>query len=71
MAIELARERGLRVYDFLAGDAHYKARLGQLMGTLVWCRGQRDRPLLKLERAARRFYQGLKSAYRRSGRQAL
>ena len=70
MAIELARERGLRVYDFLAGDAHYKARLGHLMGTMVWCRGQRDRPVLKIERAARRLYQGLKIACRGLVRQA-
>jgi CelD/BcsL family acetyltransferase involved in cellulose biosynthesis len=56
MAIEQARMRGLRVYDFLAGDAHYKARLGHLMGTMIWCRGQRDRPLLKIERAARKLY---------------
>jgi len=57
MAIELAQERGLSVYDFLAGDAPYKARLGQLMGTMTWCRAQTDRPLLKFERAARKLYQ--------------
>jgi hypothetical protein len=70
MAIELARERGLRVYDFLAGDAHYKAMLGYLMGTMVWCRGQKDRPVLKIERAARRLYRGFKGACRGLVRQA-
>jgi CelD/BcsL family acetyltransferase involved in cellulose biosynthesis len=70
MAIELARERGLRVYDFLAGDAHYKARLGHLMGTMLWCRGQKDRPALKIERAARRLYRRVKGACRGLVRQA-
>ena len=68
MAIELARGRGLRVYDFLAGDARYKARLGQLMGTMVWCRGQRDRPLLTIERTARKLYRSVRRP--RSARQA-
>jgi CelD/BcsL family acetyltransferase involved in cellulose biosynthesis len=66
MAIEQARMRGLSVYDFLAGDAHYKARLGHLMGTMIWCRGQKDRPLLKIERAARKLY----GRVRRFGSQA-
>jgi len=53
LAIERAQAQGMRVYDFLAGEAPYKARLGQRLGELVWCRGQRDRPLLACERAAR------------------
>lgn len=64
MAITLAQSRGMRIYDFLAGDAHYKARLGGQLGTMQWCRAQRDRPLLRAERAARRLYQG----FRRLGR---
>ena len=56
LAIERAASQGLKVYDFLAGDAPYKARLGQQLGQILWCRAQRDRPLLKAERAARSFY---------------
>lgn len=59
MAIEQARQRGLRFYDFLAGDAPYKARLGRRQGTLVWCRAQKNRPLLRIESAARKFRQKL------------
>jgi CelD/BcsL family acetyltransferase involved in cellulose biosynthesis len=61
LAIEQARQRGMRVYDFLAGDAPYKARLGRQLGQLVWCRGQRNRPLLRCERAARTLYRKLSS----------
>jgi CelD/BcsL family acetyltransferase involved in cellulose biosynthesis len=60
MAIAQAQSRGMGVYDFLAGDAHYKARLGAQMSVMAWCRAQRDRPLLRAERAARRLYQGLR-----------
>ena len=64
MAIEQARQRGMRVYDFLAGDAPYKARLGQELGRLVWCRAQRNSPLLRGERAARALYSRLRGADR-------
>ena len=60
MAIERAKDNGLRVYDFLAGDAPYKARLGTPMGSMTWCRAQQDRPGLIAERALRRLYQGLR-----------
>jgi CelD/BcsL family acetyltransferase involved in cellulose biosynthesis len=60
LAIERARQRGMRVYDFLAGEAPYKARLGQPLGQMVWCRGQRNRPLLRGERAARALYRKLR-----------
>jgi CelD/BcsL family acetyltransferase involved in cellulose biosynthesis len=60
LAIALAQGRGARVYDFLAGDAHYKARLGAPMGSMAWCRAQKDRPKLAAERAVRRLYQGLR-----------
>ena len=60
MAIERARNSGLVVYDFLAGDAHYKARLGAPMGSMVWCRAQKDRPALIAERGLRRLYQSFR-----------
>ena len=60
MAIERAKNSGLLVYDFLAGDAHYKARLGASMGSMVWCRAQRHRPGLIAERTLRRLVQGLR-----------
>ena len=62
LAIERARERGMHIYDFLAGDAPYKARLGRQLGQMMWCRGQRNRPLLRCERAARAFYRRLRGA---------
>jgi len=60
MAITLAQSRGARVYDFLAGDAHYKARLGAPMASMVWCRAQKDRPKLGAERAVGRLYRRLR-----------
>jgi CelD/BcsL family acetyltransferase involved in cellulose biosynthesis len=60
MTIALAQSRGARVYDFLAGDAHYKARLGAPMASMAWCRAQKDRPKLNAERAVRRLYQRLR-----------
>ncbi len=68
MAIEQAARRGMQVYDFLAGDAPYKARLGHPMGMMVWCRVQRDRPLLSLERSMRRLYRGLRGLAPAPGR---
>jgi CelD/BcsL family acetyltransferase involved in cellulose biosynthesis len=61
LAIERARERGVRIYDFLAGEAPYKARLGQRLDQVIWCRGQRNRPLLACERAARALYGRLRA----------
>lgn len=60
MAIEQAQNRGLALYDFLAGDAPYKARLGAPMGSMTWCRAQRNRPGLMAEGALRRLYRGLR-----------
>ncbi|HKQ10750.1 MAG TPA: GNAT family N-acetyltransferase [Rhizomicrobium sp.] len=60
MAIALAQSRGMRIYDFLAGDAHYKTRLGSQMASMAWCRAQKNRPKLKAERAVRRLYQDLR-----------
>ncbi|HET7085352.1 MAG TPA: GNAT family N-acetyltransferase [Rhizomicrobium sp.] len=65
MAIARAQERGLRLYDFLAGEARYKARLGQAKGSMIWGRAQKNRPLLRGERAARRLVQGLRAVRRR------
>ena len=62
MAIARAKENGMRVYDFLAGDARYKARLGRMMGTMLWCRAQKDRPLLKAERVARKLWRAARPA---------
>jgi CelD/BcsL family acetyltransferase involved in cellulose biosynthesis len=59
LAIERAKDHGMRFYDFLAGDAPYKARLGQRLGKMVWCRAQKGRPLLAAERFARKLYRGL------------
>lgn len=53
MAIERAISRGCTNYDFLAGDASYKARFGENAGSLTWCRAQRNRPALVVERMAR------------------
>jgi CelD/BcsL family acetyltransferase involved in cellulose biosynthesis len=60
MAMEQAKNRGLQVYDFLAGDAHYKTRLGTQMGQMRWCRAQKDRPGLVAERVLRRVRQSLR-----------
>lgn len=60
LAIERAQARGVRIYDFLAGEAPYKARLGRQLGQVVWCRAQRSRPLLRCERAARALYRGFR-----------
>ena len=54
MAIERAMSQGCGAYDFLAGDASYKARFGENSGSLIWCRAQRDRPTIVVERMARR-----------------
>ena len=61
MAIDRAQKSGLLVYDFLAGDAPYKARLGAPMGHMTWCRAQKARAGLKAERTLRRLYQSLRS----------
>jgi CelD/BcsL family acetyltransferase involved in cellulose biosynthesis len=53
-AIEQSLASGMKRYDFLAGDSPYKKRLGEDAGLLTWCRAQRNRPSLVLERLARR-----------------
>jgi len=53
LAIDRAMARGWDTYDFLAGDSAYKARLAEDKGKLIWCRAQRRRPGLIIERAAR------------------
>lgn len=54
LAIEQSLASGGKRYDFLAGDSPYKQRLGEDAGSLLWCRAQRNRPGLILERLARR-----------------
>jgi len=60
MAIALAQGGGAQIYDFLAGDAHYKARLGRPTASMAWCRAQKEKPKFKAERAMRLVYQGLR-----------
>jgi CelD/BcsL family acetyltransferase involved in cellulose biosynthesis len=54
LAIERAKAAGMKVYDFLAGEARYKRSLASATEPLVWCRVQK--PLLKFgaERLLRR-----------------
>ena len=47
--------RGLDCYDFMAGDARYKAQLGRNTGNLCQLILQRDSINLKLEQLARRI----------------
>ena len=62
MAIEQAVKQGLHTYDFLAGDALYKARFGQHLGSMIWCRAQRNSTGLKVERLVRKLGQSLRRA---------
>jgi len=55
LAIEHYRERGLREYDFLAGDALYKRTLANRARELVWTTLYRDRPWIRLLLAGRRL----------------
>lgn len=48
-------ERGLGVYDFLAGPTRYKMSLSSGTKRMVWCRLQRARFGLSLERRLRRL----------------
>lgn len=61
LAIEKSLADGLLRYDFLAGDSSYKQRLGEDAGPLLWCRAQRNRPGLVLERLARRVKTAMRS----------
>jgi CelD/BcsL family acetyltransferase involved in cellulose biosynthesis len=52
-AMELNRKAGARVYDFLAGEARYKASLSTGVAQLSWVVVQRPRFDFKLEEAIR------------------
>ncbi len=55
LAIEYYRARGLREYDFLAGDALYKRTLSNAARDLVWTIVYRNRPWIRLLLAGRRL----------------
>jgi CelD/BcsL family acetyltransferase involved in cellulose biosynthesis len=52
-AVEHNAREGHAIYDFLGGDAQYKASLGTDATTIVWARVQRRRAIFALEDAAR------------------
>jgi CelD/BcsL family acetyltransferase involved in cellulose biosynthesis len=55
LAIEHYRQRGLREYDFLSGDAQYKRTLCNGVRELMWTTIYRDRPWIRMLLAARRL----------------
>jgi hypothetical protein len=57
LAIEHYRQRGLREYDFLCGDAQYKRTLCNGVRELMWTTVYRDRPWIRMLLAARRLHQ--------------
>jgi len=57
LAIEHYRQRGLREYDFLCGDAQYKRTLCNGVRELTWTTIYRDRPWIRMLLAARRLHQ--------------
>lgn len=61
-AISHSLERGLGVYDFLAGPTRYKMSLSSDTERMVWCRLQRPRLRLILERRLRRMNSSWRAA---------
>ena len=55
LAIEHYRQRGVREYDFLSGDAQYKRTLCNGVRELMWTTVYRDRPWIRMLLAARRL----------------
>jgi len=53
LAAEAARQRGLRFYEFLAGEARYKDELATSRRYLVWATLPNRRPRARMIRAAR------------------
>ncbi len=53
LAAEDAGQRGLDRYDLLMGGGHYKKRLANAEGRMVWCVVQKRRLMLGLENAMR------------------
>lgn len=48
-------DEGAQCYDFLAGDARYKASLGEIGPTMTYWRIERPTPLLRVEKALLRL----------------
>jgi len=59
LAIERARTHGYALYDFMAGEAGHKDRLGELTGRMLWLRLSRRRPAQEAEYWARKLKQRL------------
>jgi CelD/BcsL family acetyltransferase involved in cellulose biosynthesis len=53
LAVEYNATQGHHLFDLLAGDAHYKQRLGTHSATMAWVTLQRDRLSFRVEDAAR------------------
>ncbi len=53
LAILMNRDRGLRIYDFLAGDSRYKQSLANRRGELIWIAVQRRSARFAVERGLR------------------
>ena len=62
LAIDHYRTRGLREYDFLAGDAQYKRTLSNGSRELLWTTVYRDRPWIRLLLLGRRLRKHLAAA---------
>lgn len=62
LAIEHYRQRGLREYDFLSGDAQYKRTLCNGVRELLWTTVYRDRPWIRMLLAARRLRERMNRA---------
>jgi len=66
LCIERHRERGMNVYDFLAGEQRYKLELGQPGPTIISLAMQRPNWMLAAERPIRRLKQMLGEARQRA-----
>lgn len=55
LAIERARSQGYALYDFMAGAAGHKDRLGEPTGRMLWLRLSRRRPVQEAEYWARKL----------------
>jgi hypothetical protein len=65
---DAARQRGLRYYEYLAGDHRYKTELSTGERALVWATLSRRRPRAMAIRAARDAMRILQEATRGSAR---
>jgi CelD/BcsL family acetyltransferase involved in cellulose biosynthesis len=62
LAILLNRERGMKIYDFLAGDSRYKRSLANREGELLWIAFQRPAARFAIERGLRRLKERLRGS---------